>query len=158
MSLTILLLLAFMLLLLFCGWRNKYFVLFSALAAAMAVSMFTLMMEVAKSSNYLVPVQNLVRPLETRLYVLFRNWAHIPLSTLMIIRNASIAVYFIVLDLFVFSFSRSVRLDEKAPPKRTVLRYALMVSFPILLFLFYHPQTAFLFFRQFHTQGAQRID
>ena len=47
MSLTILLLLVFMLLLLFCGWRNKYFVLFACLAAAMAVSMFTLTIEVA---------------------------------------------------------------------------------------------------------------
>lgn len=158
MSLTILLLLAFMLLLLFCGWRNKYFVLFSALAAAMAVSMSTLMMEVAKSSNYLVPARDLVRPLETRLYILFRTWAHIPLSTLMVIRNAGIAAYLIVLDLFVLSFSRSVRLDEKAPPKRTVIRFLLMVSFPVLFFLFYHPQTAFLFFRQFHTHGAQGID
>ena len=38
MSLTILLLLVFMLLLLVCGWRNKYYVLFACLAAAMAGS------------------------------------------------------------------------------------------------------------------------
>ncbi len=158
MSLTILLLLVFMLLLLVCGWRNKYYVLFACLAAAMAVSMFTLTIEVAKSSNYLVPAQNLVRPLETRLYDLFRDRARIPLSSLMIIRNASIAAYFIVLDLFVLSFSSSVRLDEKAPVKRTVIRYALMISFPVIFCLFYHPQTAFSFFRRFHAGPAQGIE
>ena len=98
MALTILLLLLFTFILLIYGWKNRYFLFFALLVLASALSMFTLTVEVAKVSNYLVPAQNLVRPLETRLYVLFRDWARIPLSTLMILRNAGIVAYLGVCD------------------------------------------------------------
>ena len=59
MALTILLLLLFTVILLLYGWRNRYLVFFAVLVLASALSMFTLTVEVAKVSNYLVPANYL---------------------------------------------------------------------------------------------------
>lgn len=159
MALTILLLLVFSALLLLYGWRNRYFVFFALLVLATALSMFTLTVEVAKASNYLVPANYLVRPVETRLYESLHRFISLPLSTLMILRNLGIILYFGGIVCFVQSFSSSVRLDSGLSSRRRLsIRYVLLVGFPAVFFLFYHPQTAFRLFRLYHSKGAPSIE
>ncbi len=152
MSMTILLLLLFTALLLVYGWRNKYFYLYAVLVVSMTLSMFSLTVEVARVSNYLVPANFLIRSLETRLYAMCYSMMKIPLSTLMIIRNAGVVGYFGGIVCFVRSFSSSVRLDEAADKKRRLaLQYVPLIGLPLLFFVFYHPQTAYRFFHYYHT-------
>lgn len=159
MALTILLLLLFALLLLLYGWKNRYFVFFALLVLASALSMLTLTVEIAKVSNYLVPANYLIRPLETRLYRFLHTFTYVPLSTLMILRNIGIVLYFGGIVCFVQSFSSSIRMDSTlVSPKRLSLRYILLIGFPVLFFAFYHPQTAFRFFRLYHTAGGRSVE
>ena len=160
MALTILLLLLFTLFLLIYGWRNRYFLFFALLVLASALSMFTLTVEVAKVSNYLVPANYLIRPLETRLYAFLQQFiAYLPLSTLLVLRNTGIVLYFGGIVCFVQSFSSSVRLDSAVSSRqRLQLRYVPLIGVPLVFFLFYHPQTAFWFFRLYHSHRAAHID
>ena len=156
MALTILLLLLFTILLLVYGWKNRYFVFFALLAFACALSMLTLTVEIAKVSNYLVPANYLIRPLETRLYRFLHTFAFVPLSTLMVLRNIGIVLYFGGIVCFVQSFSSSIRMDSSlVSVKRLSIRYVLLIGFPVLFFVFYHPQTAYRFFRLHHTAGMR---
>ena len=160
MSLTILLMLLFSILLLLCGWRNRYYLLFAALAAAMTVAMFTVTAEVSRISNYLVPANYLVRPLETKLYRLIQSILRMPQSRLTLLRNIGVVAYFGGIVCFVLSFSSSVRLDVRRTEKRSrsLLSLIPLIGFPLLYFLFYHPQTAFTFFRLYHSSGrAQSV-
>ena len=159
MALTILLLLLFTLFLLIYGWRNRYFLFFALLVMAAALSMFTLTMEVAKVSNYLVPANYLIRSLETRLYdFLHRFIIYMPLSTLLILRNTGIVLYFGGIVCFVQSFSSSIRLDSAVSSRQRIsLRYIPLIGLPLLIFLFYHPQTAFWFFRQYHSRSIPNV-
>ena len=150
MSLTILLLLLFVLLLLVYGWRSRYFMLFAFLVLSTAVSMLMLLTEVARNSNYIVPSFSLARPLETRLFALCREYLHLPLSTLMLIRNVGITAYFGGIVCFVLSFSSSLRLDNTVSRRRP-WHYVLLIGLPVLFFAFFHPQTAFWFFRRYHS-------
>lgn len=155
MALTILLLLLFTVLLFACGWRNKYLILFALLVACMLLAMFPLTVEVSKISNYLVPANYLIRPLETHLYAFCRSMLHVSMSAITLIRNAGIVLYFAGIVWFVLSFSSSIRLDEERRVSRfKPLAYIPLIGFPILYFLFYHPQTAFRFFRAYHTASS----
>ena len=60
----------------------------------MTISMFTLTVEVSRVSNYLVPSNYLIRPLETRMYNMIHSLMVIPLSTMMKLRNGGIVAYF----------------------------------------------------------------
>lgn len=151
MALTILLMLLFSLLLLISGWRNQYFLLFAAMVLAMCVAMLSLISELSRISNYLVPANYLIGSLETRLYRLCHSSFRISLSILMLLRNVGIVVYFAALVCFVHSFYNNVRLDGNAVSERMRwFRYALLTGFPILFFVFYHPDTAFWIFIRFH--------
>lgn len=152
-ALTILLLLVFTLFLIVYGWRNRYFLFFALLVLASALSMFTLTVEVAKVSNYLVPANYLIRPVETWLYTFLQHFiAYLPLSTLQVLRNTGIVLYFGGIVCFVQSFSNSIRLDSAVSSRRRLsLRYVPLIGLPLLFFLFYHPQTAFWFFRLHHS-------
>ena len=150
MSLTILLLLLFALLLLIYGWRSRYFMLFAFLALSTAISMLMLLTEVARNSNYLVPAVSLTHSLETRLYTLCHQLLHLPLSTLMIIRNAGIMAYFGGIVCFVLSFTGSLRLDNAVSHRRP-WHYVLLIGLPVLFFVYFHPQTAYLFFKKYHS-------
>ncbi len=154
MSLTILLLLLFTVLLLLYGWRSKYFLLFAFLVFSTAFSMFTLMMDVARNSNYVVQDVFLIGPLETRLYALCRLLLRFPLSTFMILRNTGIAAYFGGIVGFVLTFSGSARLDNEASRRRPWV-YILIAVFLLLFFLFYHPQTAYRFYRAIHSLPSE---
>ena len=156
MSLTILLFLVFTLLLLVFSWRNRYLALFAALVVSMTVSMFTLTVEISKISNYLVPANYLIRPLETRLYALCHSLVSIPLSTLMKLRNGSIVAYFGGIVCFVLSFYNGMRLDDPRQPRRFRLWYFPLIGLPVLFYLFYHPQTAYQVFRIYHTTAPAR--
>ncbi len=159
MALTILLLVLFTLLLLIYGWRNRYFIFFAVLVFASALSMLTLTVEIAKVSNYLVPANYLIRPLEIRLYRFFHAFAYIPLSTLLVLRNAGIVLYFGGIVCFVQSFSSSIRMDSAlASARRLSLRYVPLIGFPVLFFAFYHPQTAYRFFRMYHSAGMRSVE
>ncbi len=153
MSLTILLLLLFSVLLLIYGLRNRYCLLFALLVISMTASMLMLMTDVARNSNYLVPANYLIRPVETRLYEMSRGLMHIPLSTQMVIRNGGITAYFVGIVFFVLSFSGSVRLDEGSIRGRPG-QYVFLIALPLMFFVFYHPQTAYLFFLRHHASGA----
>ncbi|MCR4876328.1 MAG: HAMP domain-containing histidine kinase [Clostridiales bacterium] len=159
MALTILLLLLFTVLLLAYGWRNRYFLYFALLVLAAALSMLSLTVEIAKVSNYLVPANYLIRPLETRLYALFHFGFALPLSTLLLLRNVGIAVYFGGIVCFVQSFSSSIRLDSTVSSRRRLsLRYVPLIGFPALFFVFYHPQTAFFLFHLYHGGRMPHLD
>lgn len=158
MSLTILLFLIFTLLLLIFSWRNRYLMLFAALVVSMTLSMFTLTVEISKISNYLVPANYLIRPLETRMYALCHSLTSIPLSTLMILRNAGIVAYFGGIVCFVISFNNGLRLDNKSSAHRLRLWYIPLIGLPILFYLLYHPQTAYQVFRLYHTVDFAKRD
>ena len=154
MSLTILLLLLFTVLLLLYGWRSKYFLLFAFLVFSTAFSMLTLMMDIARNSNYVVQDVFLIGPLETRLYALCRLLLRFPLSTLLILRNTGIVAYFGGIVCFVLTFSGSARFDQENS-RRQPWQYILIGLFLLLFFLFYHPQTAYGFYRWIHTLPSE---
>ncbi|MBQ4434791.1 MAG: HAMP domain-containing histidine kinase [Clostridia bacterium] len=160
MALTILLLLLFTFFLLVYGWKNRYFLFFALLVLASALSMFTLTVEVAKVSNYLVPANYLIRPLETQLYAFLHHIiVYMPLSALLILRNTGIVLYFCGIMCFVQSFSSSIRLDSAVSSRqRLSLRYVPLIGLPLVFFIFYHPQTAFWFFRQYHSHHIPHLD
>ena len=134
MSLTILLLLLFTVLLLLYGWRSKYFLLFAFLVFSTAFSMLTLMMDIARNSNYVVQDVFLIGPLETRLYALCRLLLRFPLSTLLILRNTGIVAYFGGIVCFVLTFSGSARFDQENS-RRQPWQYILIGLFLLLFFL-----------------------
>ena len=151
MSLTILLFLAFSLLLLVFSWRNRYLALFAVLVVSMTISMFTLTVEVSRVSNYLVPSNYLIRPLETRMYNMIHSLMVIPLSTMMKLRNGGIVAYFGGIVCFVFSFYTGLRLDDRSSVRHFRPWYIPLIGLPVLFYVMYHPQTAYQIFRLYHS-------
>ena len=148
--------LLFSLLLLLWDYRNKYYLLFILMMLGMSVAMTTLLVEISKISNYLVPANFIYGTLETKIYRLLNSFFRIPLSSVMTLRNTGIVMYLTAIVFFVFSFHNSIRHNMSEKSKKAAWpRYALLASYPVLFFVFYHPETAYALYVQHHMlQGA----
>jgi anti-sigma regulatory factor (Ser/Thr protein kinase) len=110
----------------------------------MSISMFTIVSEIYKSSNYLVPSFYLYSGIEYRMFLFLSRILRLSLSNLQILRNLGIVSYLAAILLFAITFSITVKgkhLGSK--PAGYFLRYSLLATFPLMYFIFYHPDTAF---------------
>ena len=144
MSLTIMSILLFSIVLLVTDYKNKYHLFFILMMLGMALPMATVIAEIARSSNYILPPDYVLGGLESIIYTRINKVLHIPLSTLLIIRNCGIVTYLIANIFFVISFSNSIHGGEEGGlTKQKVGRYILLSAFPLLYFILYHPRTAY---------------
>ena len=158
MSLTILFMLLFSLLLLLWDYRNKYYLLFILMMLGMSMALATLLVEISKASNYLVPANFIYGSLETKIYRLIHSFFRVPLSLATTVRSAGIAVYLATMVFFVHSFHNSIRHSERRTHKKASWQlYILLGSYPLLFFVFYHPETAYALYLNYHRQQAGRF-
>lgn len=144
MALTIMFMAFFSIVLAIRNLRSKYNLLFILMVFGMCVSMFTIVSEIYKSSNYRVPSYYLYSGIEYRLFLLLSQVLRLSLSNLLIIRNLGITTYLIAIMLFAITFSKNVKgKQQKAKPVRHVVRYVVLAAYPLLYFFFYHPDTAY---------------
>lgn len=117
----------------------------------MSVSMFTIVSEIFKSSNYQVPSYYVYSGIEYNLFLLFSRLLRLSLSDLLILRNLGIITYLVAIMLFAITFSRYVVTKHQGiKPVGNIIRYIVLTAYPICYFLFYHPNNAFLIYLNGH--------
>ena len=144
MSLTIVAMLLFSLALLFVDNKNKYSYFFILMMSGMALAMMSIIVEIAKNSNYLLPPGYIFRNVENMIYYQINRILRIPLSTLLIIRNSGVTIYLSAMILFVSSFNKSIASDdEKRGFRRHIVVRNFLPVYPVFYFIFYHPESAY---------------
>jgi len=125
--------------------KNKYNLLFIIMVIGMTISLFTIISEIYRSSNYLVPSSFVYRGIEYNLFLLFSGrLSKISLSNLQIIRNIGIITYLTAIMLFANTFNKNILTkNQKIKPVLQILQYTILASYIIIYFIFYHPDTAF---------------
>ena len=89
--------------------KNKYNLLFIIMVIGMTISLFTIISEIYRSSNYLVPSSFVYRGIEYNLFLLFSGrLSKISLSNLQIIRNIGIITYLTAIMLFANTFNKNI--------------------------------------------------
>jgi hypothetical protein len=110
----------------------------------MALGLSTIVVGISKNSNYILPGNYIFNSLESIIYTIINNVVHIPLSTLLIIRNLGIVIYLVANIFFVLSFNNSILSDSKGRTfRRYIVQFILLSAFPLLYFALYHPNTAY---------------
>ncbi|HPU63146.1 MAG TPA: hypothetical protein PK304_03240 [Mobilitalea sp.] len=144
MALTIIIMGFFSIVLALRVLKNKYNLLFIMMVIGMTISLFTIISEIYRSSNYLLPSSFVYRGIEYNLFLLFTGLSKISLSNLQIIRNIGIITYLTAIMLFANTFNKNVLTkNQKIKPVLQILQYTILVSYIIIYFIFYHPDTAF---------------
>lgn len=144
MALTIIFMMLFSVILVIRDYKNKYSLLFILMVIGMSISFFTIVMEIYKSSNYLVPSNFIYSSIEYKLFLIFSKILKLPLSSLLILRNLGIFIYLLAIMFFVFSFNKSVKSSNpNVKHVSHVIKYISLITYPILYFCFYHPDSAY---------------
>ncbi len=144
MALTIMFMAFFSIILAIRNLKSKYNLLFILMVFGMSISMFTIVSEIYKSSNYRVPSYYLYSGIEYRLFLLLSQVLRLSLSRLLILRNLGIITYLIAIMLFAVTFSKNVKGKHQGVKQaRHVIRYTVLAAYPLFYFFFYHPDTAF---------------
>lgn len=144
MALTITFMAFFSIILAIRNPKNKYNLLFIMMVFGMTLSMFTIVSEIYKSSNYQVPSSFVYRGIEYNLFLFFSRLFRISLSNLQILRNAGIITYLTAIMLFANAFNKNVLTkNQNIKQVKHILQYTTLASYLVLYFFFYHPDTAF---------------
>lgn len=156
MALTIVLMLLFAASLVVRDFKNKYSLLFALMALAMGITLFTVVIEIHRGSNYYVSSNFLFSGLEARVFFALNRILRLPVSSLLILRNLGLSIYFLMNLLFILSFGRNIRTSSRQKSKRVYVIPALMGLYIILYNTFYHPDIAYRFYLYWHTlpEGA----
>ncbi len=152
MALTILFMMFFSLVLVIRNYKNKYSLLYILMVLGMSISLFTIISEIYRSSNYLIPSYSLYGGIEYKMFLFLNKILRLPLSSLLILRNLGIVIYFIAIMLFIFSFDKTVKssvLNKR--PVVTAVKYLFLLFHPMVYFFFYHPDTAYKIYIIKHT-------
>ena len=153
MALTIALMLLFSILLVIFDHKNQYSFLFAGMASSISLSMITLLVEIQRVGNYNVSSGNLLGRLDTLIFMGISRAMHFPMTTLMMVRNIGIFIFFLMNLLFVRSFAKSIRMSSPVSHKRTVVLEVFLISYCVAYFVFYHPEVGYhIYLAQFHAQ------
>ena len=158
MALTITFMAFFSIVLAIRNFKSKYNLLFILMVFGMSISMFTIVSEIYKSSNYLVPSYYLYSGIEYRMFLFLSRILRLSLSNLQILRNLGIVSYLVAIMMFAITFSRNVKGKQLGSKQvRHVIRYTALATYPLLYFFFYHPNTAFyLYLTENRLQGGRQ--
>ncbi len=121
MALTIALMLLFSILLVIFDHKNQYSFLFAGMASSISLSMITLLVEIQRVGNYNVSSGDLLGRLDTLIFMGISRAMHFPMTTLMMVRNIGIFIFFLMNLLFVRSFAKCIRMSSPVRHKRTVV-------------------------------------
>ncbi len=159
MALTIIFMAFFSIVLAIRNFKSKYNLLFILMVFGMSISMFTIVSEIYKSSNYLVPSYYLYSGIEYRMFLFLSRILRLSLSNLQILRNLGIVSYLVAILLFAITFSKNVKGKQLGVKQvRHVLRYIALAAYPLLYFFFYHPDTAFyLYLTENRLTGSKQV-
>lgn len=161
MALTIFFMAFFSIILAIRNFKNKYNLLFILMVFGMSISMFTIVSEIYKSSNYLVPSFYVYSGIEYKMFLFLSRIMRLSLSNLLLLRNLGIITYLIAIMLFAITFSRTLRNSQPgATQLKRKLKYALLSAYLVVYFIFYHPNTAFRIYLigyDLHQQGSREI-
>ncbi len=161
MALTIIIMMLFSVILVIRDYKNKYTLLFILMIIGMSISIFTIVMEIYRSSNYLVPSNFIYSSIEYKMFLLISKIFKLPLSSLLIVRNLGIFIYLLAIMFFAFSFNRSVKSSNpNIKHVKHIIKYIALITYPILYFCFYHPDSAYriyLFMQSLKDKGQQAV-
>lgn len=144
MALTITFMAFFSIILAIRNFKSKYNLLFILMVFGMSISLFTIVSEIYKSSNYLVPSYYLYSGIEYRMFLFLSRILRLSLSNLQILRNLGIVSYLVAIMMFAITFSKNVKGKQLGSKQvRHVIKYTALAAYPLLYFIFYHPDTAF---------------
>ena len=118
MALTIVFMAFFSFVLAIRNLKSKYNLLFIMMVLGMSISLFTIVSEIYKSSNYHVPSIMLYSGIEYRIFLYMSRIFSLSLSTLQILRNFGIISYLTANMLFAITFSKSTNFKDNN--KRTI--------------------------------------
>lgn len=158
MALTIVFMIFFSIILAIRNYKNKYSLLFILMVLGMSISMFTIVSEIYNSSNYLIPTIYLYSGIEYRIFLFLSNILKLPLSNLLLLRNTGIILYLMALLLFTLSFNKTVKSSNmKAHMVHRIIRYIMLIAYPVLYFYFYHPNTAYkIYLMRYSIETAEK--
>lgn len=97
MALTIIFMAIFSIVLAVRNHKNKYSLLFILMVIGMGISMFTIISEIFRSSNYIVPSSYIHEELEYKIFLILSRALRLPLSNQLILRNLGIITYLIAI-------------------------------------------------------------
>lgn len=151
MALTIIFMAIFSIVLAVRNFQNKYNLLFILMVFGMGISMFTIISEIYRSSNYIVPSSYIYEELEYKIFLILSRALRLPLSNQQILRNLGIITYLIAILLFTISFNKTIVSQYKETKQvKKIIRYLFLCTYPIGYYIFYHPKTAFWLFIRRH--------
>jgi len=151
MALTIVYMIIFSIILAIRNIKNQYNLLFILMILGMSISMFTILSEIFKSSNYLISTIYLPNKIEYHLFLFISNFFRLTLSSLLILRNIGIIIYLIAIILFSINFNKSLTNNSSMSlSKNQIIKYIFLCFFPLLYYIFYHPNTAYYIYLKFH--------
>ena len=151
MALTIIFMAIFSIVLAVRNLKNKYNLLFILMVFGMGISMFTIISEIFRSSNYIVPSSYIHEELEYKIFLILSRALRLPLSNQLILRNLGIIIYLIAILLFTISYNKTIVSQYKETKLvKKIVRYLILFTYPIGYYLFYHPKTAFWLYIKRH--------
>jgi signal transduction histidine kinase len=158
MALTITFMAFFSIILAIRNLKSKYNLLFILMVFGMSISLFTIVSEIYKSSNYIVPSYYLYSGIEYKMFLFLSRILRLSLSNLQLLRNLGIVSYLVAILMFAITFSKNVKGKQQgAKQVGHVLRYTALAAYPILYFFFYHPDMAFyLYLTENRLTGSKR--
>ena len=91
--------------------KNQHNLLLILMILGMSISMFTILSEILKSSNYIISTIYLPNKIEYHLFLIISNFFRLTLSHLLILRNTGIIIYLIAIILFSINFNKSLMIN-----------------------------------------------
>lgn len=151
MALTIIFMAIFSIVLAVRNHKNKYSLLFILMVIGMGISMFTIISEIFRSSNYIVPSSYIHEELEYKIFLILSRALRLPLSNQLILRNLGIITYLIAILLFTISFNKTIVSQYKETKLvKKIVRSINLFTYPIVYYIFYNPKTAFWLYIKRH--------
>jgi len=134
-------LILFSLILIAVEYQSRYSWLFLMMVAGMVVSLFAMLMYLAKFGNY-DHISHKLFPLDYRVFLLLSSTVKLPVSTLARVMNAGIALYLLAVPLFIYDFTHDSDFNRK--------RIAALLGLILYITWFYDPSHAYRMYINYH--------
>lgn len=153
MALTIFFMLLFSALLVIFDHKNQYSFMFAGMASSISLSIITLIIEIQRISNYNYTSRVPYGQLDAWIFYEINRISQFPITTLMILRNVGIIIYFLMNLLFVRSFAKCIKNSSPVKHRRNGFFRILLILYGVVYFVFYSPQMGYyIYLTQFDAQ------
>jgi signal transduction histidine kinase len=131
----------FSLILIAVEYQSRYSWLFLMMVVGMVISLFSVLMYLAKFGNY-DHISHRLLSLDYRIFLFLSAKVKLPVSTLARVMNAGIALYLLSVPLFIYDFTHNSDFNRK--------RIAVLLALILYITWFYDPSHAYRMYIAYH--------